>query len=323
MHALETHQLATGYGSRVIHSDLDLRVAPSQLVCLIGPNGAGKTTLLRTLSGTQRAIRGSVQLAGRNSHSVSSLERARLLSIVLTERVASGLLTGYELVAMGRTPHTSWTGALSNRDREIIAKSIEMYEAAELASRPLSEISDGERQRLMLARALAQEPRLLIRDEITGFLDLTRRMEMALLLRDIARKGEVAILMSTHDLDLAIRTADTMWLLPAPGQFHQGPPEELVLNGAIGKAFSREGVYFDTVSGGFQAALPKQDLIAVAGIGLRADWTRRAVARMALSIPETAVDATEDGFYLRQCGNTTRLDTLTALLTELRGACDR
>jgi iron complex transport system ATP-binding protein len=318
MVTLETHELATGYGRQIIHADLNLRVAAGQLICLIGPNGAGKSTLLRTLAGTQRPLKGSVHLAGRDAHRLSSLERARILSVVLTERITSGLLTGYELVAMGRTPHTSWTGSLSDKDRAVIARAIDQCRAQDLANRPLSEISDGERQRLMLARALAQEPKLLILDEITAFLDLTRRMEIALLLRDIAKRGDVAILLSTHDLDLAIRTADAMWLLPAPAQFHQGPPEELILNGVVGRAFARDGIRFDPASGGFHTTDVQGELISVTGGGLRAEWTRRAIARLGLTRSGAEIDVTDDAFSLRNGSRVVRFETLSQLLAELR-----
>jgi iron complex transport system ATP-binding protein len=311
--------LATGYGRDALHSDLNVRVSPGELVCVIGPNGAGKSTLLRTLSGIQRPVAGSVELAGRDVHSLTSLQRARVLSMVLTERITAGLLTGYDLVAMGRIPHTSWTGSLSEKDRSIIARCIGQCHAEDLAGRSIAEISDGERQRLMLARALAQEPRLLVLDEITAFLDLTRRMEMALMLREIVRHSDVSILLSTHDLDLAIRTADAMWLLPGPGQFHQGPPEELVLNGAIARAFERLGIFFDPASGGFQTMPAADSLITVEGRGLRAEWTRRAVSRLGISGRHASIEVTDEAFFLTQRHDTRRIETLAELLGELNG----
>jgi iron complex transport system ATP-binding protein len=311
---LETRGLSTGYASRSLHSALDLRVNAGQLVCLIGPNGSGKTTLLRTLSGSQRPIAGQVLLSGRDVHRLSSLERARHLSIVTTERIASGLITGYELVAMGRIPHTSWTGALSVKDHDIVERAIRQCRAADLSGRPLAEISDGERQRLMLARALAQEPRLLVLDEITAFLDVTKRIEMAILLRKIARETGVAILLSTHDLDLALRTADRVWLLPGPGLFNQGIPEELVLDGTLASAFAAEGVLFDRESGGFVLTESAAHLTPVSGSGVNATWARRAVARLGLAEPDMMIAVEEGEFRVLRHGMGTSSSTLTGLL---------
>ncbi|WPR76111.1 ABC transporter ATP-binding protein [Algoriphagus sp. NG3] len=152
------------------------------------------------------------------------------------------MLTAYEVISLGRYPYTNWSGKLSAHDHSIIQSAIKLTSAEELIQRPIHELSDGERQKIMMARALAQEPHVMILDEVTAFLDLPRRVDFMQMLNKMARESGCAILLSTHDLDLALRAADQIWLLPKNGEFIVGSPESLVLNGAFEKAFASEGV---------------------------------------------------------------------------------
>lgn len=170
---------------------------------------------------------------------------AKRLSVVLTEKVDSALLTAYEVVSLGRYPYTNWSGTLMATDHTIISRAFHRAGATDLAHRTLHELSDGERQRVMTARALAQEPQVMILDEITAFLDLPRRVEIMHLLRRMAHETNRAILLSSHDLDLALRTADLIWLLPKGGKLVAGSPEDLVLDGSFERAFQSERIVFD------------------------------------------------------------------------------
>jgi iron complex transport system ATP-binding protein len=284
MTILETRDLSIGYfGPRhsklAVASGIELQLRAGELVCLLGPNGAGKSTLLRTLAGMQTPLAGEVLLQGKNIHVISKPELARQLSVVLTERVTVGLLTSYEVVALGRSPHTNWTGALTDRDHAIVEEAIRAVGAEPLARRYVSELSDGERQKIMLARALAQEPVVMILDEITAFLDLPRRVEIIRILRDLAHHRKRAILLSTHDLELALSTADRIWLLPKGGTIAAGTPEDLVLRGIFGSAFESEGVRFDETSGSFLTHGSFHSEIGLTADGVMATWTRRALER--------------------------------------------
>jgi iron complex transport system ATP-binding protein len=281
---LEIRGLSVGYfgprkNTHAVASDIDLTLHTGELVCLLGPNGAGKSTLLRTLAGMQKPLAGEVLLAGRNVHAIPKSDLARQLSVVLTERVTVGLLTAYEIVSLGRSPYTNWSGALSERDHVIIEQAIRAVGAEALAHRYVSELSDGERQKIMLARALAQEPQLMILDEITAFLDLPRRVEIMRILRDLAHRHGRAILLSTHDLELALSTADRVWLLPKNGPLAAGAPEDLVLRGVFAAAFQSEGVRFDEEAGSFTTHTSFHTEIALVGEGTLARWTRRALER--------------------------------------------
>jgi iron complex transport system ATP-binding protein len=210
------------------------------------------------------------------------------LSLVLTERVEGSLLTVGELVALGRQPHTGWTGRLGPADRVAVTDAMRAVGADALASRRVAELSDGERQKAMLARALAQEPRVMILDEITAFLDLPRRVEIMGILAALAHDSGRAILLSTHDLDLALHTADRLWLAAGDGRVLEGAPEELVLAGAFETAFVSEHVRFDPRGGGFRAARAPHGVAAVTGDGLHALWTRRALERLGYGVVPTA-----------------------------------
>jgi len=285
MTILEAHDLAIGYApSRRetirIASGLNLSLRKGELVCLLGPNGAGKSTLIRTLSAMQKPLNGKVTLEGSNLHALNPRDLARKLSVVLTERVTVGILSAYALVSLGRYPYTDWTGKLAGRDHEVVRRSIEAVGAQDLAHRNVSELSDGERQKVMLARALAQEPSLMILDEITAFLDLPRRVDIMRILRQLAHDQGCTILLSTHDLDLALRSADRVWLMPKGGVLHAGAPEDLVLSGVFERAFASEGVDFDRASGSFRLHHRTIGDVEVTGDGEAAFWTVKAVERL-------------------------------------------
>lgn len=294
--ALSTENLAVGYvqprrTAKVIVSDVNVTLKAGELVCLIGPNGAGKSTLMRTLAGTQAALSGAVYLNGDVLHKLPPMERARRLSIVLTERVDVGVLSAYALVALGRHPYTGWMGMLSPEDESVVQWAMRAVGAAELAPRSVNELSDGERQKVMIARALAQEPAVMLLDEPTAFLDLPRRAEMMTMLRSLARETGRAILLSTHDLDLALRSADRIWLLPKGGKLHVGAPEDLVLSGAFEAAFRGEGVQFDAYTGSFRGEIQPAGTVDLHGEGLPALWTERALEREGFCVVRQGIES--------------------------------
>jgi iron complex transport system ATP-binding protein len=288
---LETHDLSIGYKSpnqlqQVIAEHLNLSIGVGELVCLLGPNGAGKSTLLRTIAGMQPMLGGKVRLADADIAALSPRHLAQKLSVVLTERPNLGLLNGYALVALGRHPYTDWTGRLSRQDEDAIRWAVDAVGASDIAEHPVMEVSDGQRQKLMIARALAQESDLILLDEPTAFLDLPRRAEIMHLLRRLAAETGRAILLSTHDLDLALRSADTLWLM-SQGEVQVGTPEDMVLNGAFEAAFRSEGVAFDRATGTFSVNGVQKKAIAVYGDGVAYTWTRRALERAGYALEST------------------------------------
>lgn len=302
MTPLRTEGLTVGYthGRRTVEvlRDLDLTIAPGELVCLVGPNGSGKSTLLRTIAGMQPALAGTAFLRGDDVTALTAAERARRLAVVLTDPVDVGAMTATELVALGRYPHTDWTGRLAESDLSAIAWALRSTGATALADRPVAELSDGERQRVLLSRALAQQPALLALDEAVAFVDVPRRVELVQILRNLARECGLAILLTTHDLDLAIRHADTLWLLEpgdGPTMLHAGGPEDLVLAGAVGQAFASDEVTFDLRRGVFVPTPAQLARVSVVGDGLRAEWTRRAMTREGLSVVDNAELTVEVG----------------------------
>jgi iron complex transport system ATP-binding protein len=296
MDTLRTQNLAIGYAPtrnerHTVAEDLELELSAGELVCLLGPNGIGKSTLMRTLSGLQPALSGEIRLGGQLLKDLTARHRAQRIGIVSTERIDVGHLSGYALVSLGRYPYTDWTGRMDQTDRDIVTKAIQAVGAVDLADRPVSELSDGERQKIMIARALAQETDIILLDEPTAFLDLPRRVEIVTLLRSLARDAGKAILLSTHDLDLALRNADRIWLM-TPGHVETGIPESLVLNGAFENAFARDNIEFDSASGSFRPSATRDRQIGLRGTGLTADWTARALERVGFTVlPEESADS--------------------------------
>ncbi|MCS6773884.1 MAG: ABC transporter ATP-binding protein [Anaerolineae bacterium] len=243
--AICAHDLTTGYrqGShvRVVHRGLELVLPRGKLTALLGPNGAGKSTLMRTLSGLQPALSGTVWVDGVPLRALSPQAIARRIAVVLTDRVDVGYMTAYALAALGRHPYTRWDGRLTPEDEQIVQEAMYAAGCAGLAARMVAELSDGERQRVMIARALAQQTPIIFLDEPTAFLDLPRRVEIMYLLRNLAHQTGRALLLSTHDLELALRFADLLWLMGGDGTFVTGTPTELLQRGELLRVFSAEG----------------------------------------------------------------------------------
>ena len=319
---LQTHDLSIGYPKHTVSQQIDQRLFAGELVCLIGPNGAGKTTLMRTLAGMLSPLAGHVDLLGDDVRKIESRTLAQRLSVVLTDRADVGLLTGYALVALGRHPYTDWTGNLSRADEKVIRWAVEAVGAEDIAPRYVNELSDGERQKLMIARALAQDPAVMILDEPTAFLDLPRRVEVMQLLRNLARETDRAILLSTHDLDLALRNADRIWLMPKNADLLVGAPEDLVLNGAFERAFASEGVQFDKRTGSFRPIREASHEITIYGEGIRKIWTQRAIERAGFTVVDNAhiqIYITDTTWQLTKDNSTQEFSSLYALVNVLEG----
>lgn len=275
---LQTMDLAVGYGGQALLHDLQLQACRGEMICLMGPNGVGKSTLLRALTTLQPPLRGEVLINSRPLYQLSALEVAREISLVLTERIEGGFLTVGELVAMGRYPHTGWAGKLTESDRSVVAKALSTTGLEQLAQRNLRELSDGQRQKAMIARALAQDGDLMILDEPLIHLDVSNKWEIMNLLRQTARDHGKALIMATHEMDLSIKLADKLWLISHSGQLSAGCPEDLILSGAFSHIFDGPNYRFDMNSGGF-AVIPQGPLLQLSGADEGLLWTRRALTR--------------------------------------------
>ena len=247
--ALEARQLAIGYRRRgkadhCLARGLNLILRRGRLVGLLGVNGIGKSTLLRTLAGIHEPLAGRRLLADADMNCLKARELARRLSMVLTATPPPLLMTGYGLVALGRQPHTDWLGTLRAEDQRQIWAALRAVKAEELAAQPVAELSDGQRQKLYIARALAQECQVMLLDEPTAYLDLSRRFEIMALLRQLAHEQARAILVSTHDLDLALRSCDLLWLMSADGII-AGKPADLARDGSLSAALGLDGIQLD------------------------------------------------------------------------------
>ena len=231
-------------GACCVASDLNATAQPGTLTCLIGHNGTGKSTLLRTIARLQPSIDGSVLIGDNDISTLKPTHLSRMLSIVLTSRPDVRNMTVEELVALGRAPYTGFWGRLSADDRRIVRHSIESVGITAMAERRVCTLSDGEMQKVMIAKSLAQQTPVILLDEPTAFLDFPGKIDLMLLLQRLAHEERKTILLSTHDLETALQTADRLWLL-ADGALHDGTPHELADKGFIDDYIGRKSVKFD------------------------------------------------------------------------------
>lgn len=244
------NNLSIGYKEKakedkVIAQHINASLQGGHLTCLLGANGAGKSTLLRTLSAFIPPLEGSVQVQGKALSAYTDNERAQLIGVVLTERLDINHMTVNELVSMGRSPYTGFWGNLSKEDIAIVCEAMQMVGIADLSSRMVDTLSDGERQKTMIAKALAQQTPVIYLDEPTAFLDYPSKVETMLLLRRLAHDTGKTIFLSTHDVELALQTADSLWLMKRNAPLTIGTPYELAQNDALAHFFSGKDFTFD------------------------------------------------------------------------------
>ena len=298
---LQTTTLSIGYKKRkgevlFIQQDLNLSVAQGEMVCLIGPNGCGKSTLIRSIAGLQPYFAGEIYIGGKAISKQNNQNRALLIGLVLTDKVDAGNLTVFDIVAIGRQPHTNWFGGLSEADEQRIWEALEQVHLTSYAKRNFNELSDGEKQRVMIAKALVQDTSLIILDEPTAHLDLPNRVEIMLLLRNLAKQTQKAIVLSTHELDLALQVADTIWLMQQNKGVIVGAPEDLILNGSFHQIFANRAFSFDELTGNFNLNYSPTSEISLHGDKKQVYWTARALSREGYSIvPDAPVSVEAHG----------------------------
>ena len=320
MSILTTKNLSIGYSKKgkidIIQTGLDLQLNAGELVCLIGPNGSGKSTLLRTLTGLQKPLTGTTFIDGKDITRIKQNEKALMLALVLTERVDIENTTVYNLVSLGRHPHSDWWGNITPEEDAVIREAIEMVHMDHKMHQNINELSDGERQRAMIAKALAQDTPIIMLDEPTAHLDLPNRVEIMLLLHKLAHKTQKAILLSTHELDLALQAADRIWLISSDFGIESGVPEDLVFNGSFTRTFQSKSYFFNAANGNFSMNYPMTKKVWVSGDKTRMYWTLRALARagyMVVQDAEVQILVTEQGWKLKGL----EINTVEELLQQL------
>ena len=241
---IELNNITLGYGRRTLIEGATTRFERGAMIALLGRNGTGKSTLLRALAKLQEVMSGEIRIDGKPLEELSQTELARLVSFVTTERIDVEALTAYDLVAIGRSPYTGWMGRLSDADREAIQRAMSIAGVENMTERRVSTMSDGECQRVMIARALAQDTPIILLDEPTAFLDLPNRYELCTLLGRLAHEENKCVIFSTHELDIALSLADSIALVDSPKLVHL-PTKEMIASGNIERLFDSEYVSFD------------------------------------------------------------------------------
>ena len=282
--------ISTGYinGSKrkAVTSGLNGNLYKGELTCLLGPNGMGKSTLLRTLSAFQPSLKGQISVDGRCLGEYSTGELARTISVVLTERPAIPNISVEEFVALGRSPYTGFFGKLTYSDSKIVEKSIEQVGVTNLKDRQWLSLSDGEKQKVMIAKSLAQETPVIFLDEPTAFLDLPSKVEIMHLLHRLARENNKLILLSTHDMELALQMADRLWVLAGTDTLWTGSPEDLLMDKIFTDFFERDGIKFDRKTGGFRVQNKIDYSVNLKGRGFEFGLIKTALMRMYIDAGE-------------------------------------
>jgi iron complex transport system ATP-binding protein len=290
---LHMEALSVGYSERktrtILLENLSLSIEAGNLICFMGPNGVGKSTLIRTLAGIQNPITGSISAGARLELPFGGVltDTSKQIALVLTDRITAVNMSVYELVTYGRYPYIDWTMRLNKDDQQAILESIELTRITHLVNKKLYELSDGQLQMAMIARALAQQTPLLLLDEPTAHLDLNNRVEIMNLLRILTRETNRGILVATHELDLALQTADLIWLAGNERNILTGMPEDLVLNGAFDEIFQFKG--FDLKTGKVFHDPWRNVTLGLNGEGHAYLWTKNALERSGYRVNDSSV----------------------------------
>lgn len=286
---------AKGKARKEILNGLNFQLFPGHLTCLLGPNGVGKSTLIKAILGQLKPWAGELVLDGKPIGTYTHADLAKKLSVVLTEPFLPGNMTVGQLVALGRIPHTGWTGKLASSDLEAVEMALSATKIQYLKDERLAEISDGQRQKAMIARALAQDGKIMILDEPTAHLDLVNRFEIMHLLREIAKTQGKAILVVTHDLEIALETADQFWLLNCGTPLISGLPEDLVISGQINQLLPGDKFRFSLERGRIEKKVEVGDW-KIEGNPNLVFWVRKALEKAGISGSGLVIQLEENPF---------------------------
>ncbi len=275
--------LSIGYVTKsnreVVAGHIQASICSGELTCLLGANGVGKSTLLRTLSAFQPKLGGYIRLLGRELESYTDKQLSRIIGVVLTEKCDIRNMLVEELIGLGRSPYTGFWGKLTPDDRRIVDYAIHQVKTDHLVGRMIQTLSDGERQKVMIAKTLAQETPVIFLDEPTAFLDFPSKVEIMQLLHRLSRETDKTIFMSTHDLELALQMADQIWLMDKTNGITTGTPEDLSLDGSLSRFFARKGIMFDKNTGLFRIDNEFTHVIRLDGCGQKYSMVRKALQR--------------------------------------------
>lgn len=281
---IQAQNLDVGYGKNAVISDVNIDAMKGQVICLLGPNGAGKSTILRTLSGLLAPVKGVVRVEGIEIKKMKTKEIAQKISLVLTDSVAPSLTTVYELISMGRTPYTNFLGRLSDEDKKIIDESLEIVGASFLKERFYEQLSDGEKQKVMIARALVQEPELIILDEPTSHLDIKHKVEVIKVLQKLSNERGITCILSLHDIDLALKGCQIVCLVNNGRVLAQGIPEDIIYDGVIKELYEIKGAEYNELYGSVELKGLSSNDVFVTGGGASGTNLYRALSRKGFGI---------------------------------------
>lgn len=280
---IRINNLSIGYRSnndtKLVASNITTTIYSGELTCLLGANGVGKSTLLRTLSAFQPRLSGEIALLSRDIQDYSDKELSTIVGVVLTDKCDIRNMSVRELIEMGRSPYTGFWGRLGKEDKRVVEEAIALVRIENLASRMVHTLSDGERQKVMIAKALAQETPMIFLDEPTAFLDFPSKVEIMQLLHSLTRSTNKTIFLSTHDLELALQIADKIWLMDREKGISTGTPEDLALSGYLSGFFARKGIVFDMETGLFRIDNRYDKKIRLVGDGQKYAMVRKALLR--------------------------------------------
>ncbi|HWQ73145.1 MAG TPA: ABC transporter ATP-binding protein [Desulfitobacteriaceae bacterium] len=252
MSIIQTRKLAVGYSGRTVVGDINLDALKGQFICLLGPNGSGKSTIIRSLAGLLAPVKGSVFLKGQPLYRIEPKSLSRMMALVLTERLSPGLITVFDIAAMGRYPYTNFFGRFSEEDKRKTWEALRLVNAENLAERYFTELSDGEKQKVLIARALVQEPEVIILDEPTSHLDVRHRLEVMAILRQLSREKGITVILSLHEVDLALKSCELALLVKNGKILAFGPPEEILSEETVADLYGIDSANFSNCLGGIE-----------------------------------------------------------------------
>ncbi|HBE9436590.1 ABC transporter iron-family ATP-binding protein [Clostridioides difficile] len=281
---LKTNNLSVGYNNKVVVSDINIEVKSGEILCLLGSNGAGKTTLLRSLSKLISPIKGEIYLNGVNINHISRKALSKKMALVLTNRLLGDLMTVQDIVNIGRYPYTGFFGNLSKKDLIMVDEALESVDALHLKKRYFDELSDGEKQKVLVARALVQEPEIIILDEPTTHLDIKHRLELINILKKLSKEKSISVILSLHEIDIALKSCDKVALIKNNKVIAYGQPEDVVDENIINSLYELDDKNFNSLLGSVEISNKSKNEVFIIGGGGKATPIYRAFTKKGIGL---------------------------------------